>query len=274
MGAAPAGEPGEAWGYRAAAAGGRGRSGSARAQLEFGPAADPSRPSRSLPSSATPTPTAGRSSTPRVDERRQPYRGPVPNRLSARITTRAAASWSAATLDRPAGEQVVVLAPRPGRLLAGARRRRRRRAAAGRRRSARRRRWPANRASARWRSRPSTRPARPGCCSGRRGARSPTAIVHWDGSEWRTRAGRSAGRLRRHLPDPRDRRDRARQRLGARRGRRPDAEPLAGPARAHLDARKARSGSSGRWPEPRSPSANARRRRSPARPRSAARRSR
>ena len=143
----------------------------------------------------------------------------------------------------PAGEQVVVLDHDPGGDWRALRAAAADGPAAGRRRSGRRRRSPTNRASARSPSPPSTRAARTGLFfAPDRAARSPTAIVHFDGDGMEARAGRAAGRLGDALPHPRDRRDRARQRLGARRSRRPALDRSRRPARAHLDPGRAALG--------------------------------
>jgi hypothetical protein len=113
MGAAPGGEPGEAWGYRQLPlavgevhVGSRG--------LDFGPQLDPAQPDPQL---AFLRHTDGNGwqvfETP-VDESGQPYRGPVPNRLSARITHDGGGVLVGRDLRRPVAEQVVVLAHDPG----------------------------------------------------------------------------------------------------------------------------------------------------------------
>ena len=120
-GRAPRGEPGEAWGYRQLplAVGERpGRH--PRARLRPGRQSGPARSAARLPAPHRRQRLAGlRHPGRRV---RQPYRGPIPNRLSARITREGGGVLVGRDLRRPVGEQVVVLAPRPGRRLARARR--------------------------------------------------------------------------------------------------------------------------------------------------------
>ncbi len=186
MGAAPGGEPGEAWGYRQLPLSvGEVRVGTRELLLRR----DAGRhPTRSSPSCATPTRPAGRSSTPPWTRAGSPTAGRTRQpALGADHPGAAAASWSAATSSRPGGEQLVVLHPRPGRQLAGARGAAARGLAAGRRRTDRPRASPTTRARARSRSPPSTRPAAPACSSARKGAPLADGIVHFDGSEWRKR---------------------------------------------------------------------------------------
>ncbi len=113
MGAAPDGEPGEAWGYRSLpldVAGAR----AGNRQLEFGAPANPAQPAPQL-AFLLHTDAIGWLvfDTP-VDELGNPYRGPVPNRLSARITREGGGVLVGRDLNRPSGEQVVVLAHDPG----------------------------------------------------------------------------------------------------------------------------------------------------------------
>jgi hypothetical protein len=113
MGAAPAGEQGEAWGYRQLPlAVGDVRVGAR--QLAFGPQPDPAQPDPQL-AFLRHTDAAGWQvfDTP-VDESGHPYRGPVPNRLSARITPKGGGVLVGRDLHRPAGKGVVVLAHDPG----------------------------------------------------------------------------------------------------------------------------------------------------------------
>jgi hypothetical protein len=112
MGAAPGGEPGEAWGYRQLPlAVGAVRVGTR--QLAFGPTLG-SAPDPQL-AFLRHTDTSGWQvfDTP-VDEEGQPYRGPVPNRLSARITHDGGGILVGRDLDRPVGEQVIVIHHDPG----------------------------------------------------------------------------------------------------------------------------------------------------------------
>ncbi len=113
MGAAPGGQPGEAWGYRQLPlAVGDVHVGSRR--LQFGPIANPVQPEPQL---AFLRHTDGNGwqvfDTP-VDEAGHPYRGPLPNRLSARITRNGGGVLVGRDLRRPVGEQVVVLDHDPG----------------------------------------------------------------------------------------------------------------------------------------------------------------
>jgi hypothetical protein len=111
MGAAPAGEPGEAWGYRQLPlAVGRVRVGVR--DLAFGaavgPVADPQlsflRHTDASGWQVFDTPVDGG----------LPYRGPTPNRLSARITPEGGGVLVGRDTDRPVAEQLVVLFHDPG----------------------------------------------------------------------------------------------------------------------------------------------------------------
>jgi hypothetical protein len=113
MGAAPGGQPGEAWGYRRLPlAVGDVHVGSR--PLRFGPVADPAQPEPQL---AFLRHTDGNGwqvfDTP-VDETGNPYRGPLPNRLSARITRNGGGVLVGRDLRRAVGEQVVVIDHDPG----------------------------------------------------------------------------------------------------------------------------------------------------------------
>ncbi len=113
MGAAPGGEPGEAWGYRSLPLSvGAVRVGTR--QLEFGPPANPAVPDPQLVF-VRHTDAGGWQvfDTPRDAEGR-PYRGPFPNRLSARITREGGGVLVGRDTSRPPGEQVVVLHHEPG----------------------------------------------------------------------------------------------------------------------------------------------------------------
>ncbi len=113
MGAAPGGEPGEAWGYRQLPlAIGEVRVGTRK--LEFGPVVNAGLPDPQL-SFVRHTEANGWQvfDTP-VDESGHPYRGPVPNRLSARITHAGGGVLVGRDLRRPVGEQLVVLHRDPG----------------------------------------------------------------------------------------------------------------------------------------------------------------
>jgi hypothetical protein len=113
MGAAPAGEPGEAWGYRSLpSAVGAVRVGTR--SLEYGPAVGAA-PDPQL-AFVRHTDAGGWQvfDTPR-DELGNPYRGPTAvNRLSARITPRGGGALVGRDTSRPVGEQVVVIHREPG----------------------------------------------------------------------------------------------------------------------------------------------------------------
>lgn len=113
MGAAPGGEPGEAWGYRSLPlAVGAVRVGTR--QLEFGPPANPAAPDPQLVFVRHTDAGGWRVfDTPR-DRNGNPYRGPFPNRLSARITREGGGVLVGRDTNRPVGEQVVVLHHEPG----------------------------------------------------------------------------------------------------------------------------------------------------------------
>ena len=179
-----------------------------------------------------------------------PYRGPCPNRLSARITprrrrrarrprhrrARRASRWSCSRHDPGGAWRALPTPPR-------------RRAAAGRRRSARPRRSPASRGRARSPSRPSTRAASTGLFFaphgplGRRRAIAPLR---------RRRAGR-ASRSRSPAGSEAElpRSSRSTRPGSATPGRWPKpttgARPLGRPAASAPSTPAARSGSSGRW---------------------------
>ncbi|HEU4737438.1 MAG TPA: hypothetical protein VFS48_10490, partial [Solirubrobacterales bacterium] len=108
MGAAPAGEPGEAWGYRQLPLSvGEVRVGAT--PLDFGSPASPSQPEPQLAFVRYTEATGWQVyRTPR-DESGQPYRGPFPNRLSARITREGGGVLVGRDTSRPVGQQVVVL---------------------------------------------------------------------------------------------------------------------------------------------------------------------
>jgi hypothetical protein len=113
MGAAPGGEQGEAWGFRQLplAVGGV-RVGSR--QLAFGPVADPAQPDPQLAFLRHTEASGWQVFDTPVDESGQPYRGPIPNRLSARITRDGGGVLAGRDLRRPAAAQVVVLDHDPG----------------------------------------------------------------------------------------------------------------------------------------------------------------
>ncbi len=113
MGAAPQGATGEAWAYRELPL----TVGSVRAggqPLQFGPVANPLQPQPQLAFLRHTNATGWQVfETPR-DEQDQPYRGMVPNRLSARVTPRGGGVLAGRDLTRPVGNQVVVLHRDPG----------------------------------------------------------------------------------------------------------------------------------------------------------------
>jgi hypothetical protein len=112
IGAAPAGEQGEAWAYRQLPLAVGGAEVGSRA-IPFGP-----------PLSAGPRPqlaflrhtdaTGWQVFETPLDAAGNPYRGPVPNRLSARVTREGGGVLVGRDATRPSGEQVVVLAHDPG----------------------------------------------------------------------------------------------------------------------------------------------------------------
>jgi hypothetical protein len=113
MGAAPAGVPGEAWGYRQLPL----TVGSVKVgtrQLAFGPASDPIQPELQLAFLRYDEVAGWRVFETPVDENGNPYRGPRPNRLSARITPRGGGVLVGRDPERQAGQQVVVLHHEPG----------------------------------------------------------------------------------------------------------------------------------------------------------------
>ena len=112
MGAAPGGEAGEVWGYR--------RLPLAVGEVRVG--GNPL-PVRAVTGGAPGPPLAFLRHTDSagwrvfdipVDESGQPYRGPTPNRLSARTTHAGGGVLVGRDLARPSGEQVVVLVHDPG----------------------------------------------------------------------------------------------------------------------------------------------------------------
>ncbi len=113
MGAAPGGEPGEAWGYRQLPLSVGGVKVGTR-ELAFGPFLNPAQPDAQL-AFLRHTESSGWQvfETP-VDESGNPYRGPIPNRLSARITHAGGGVLVGRDLHREVGEQLVVLHHDPG----------------------------------------------------------------------------------------------------------------------------------------------------------------
>jgi hypothetical protein len=113
MGASPGGEPGEAWGYRQLPVAVGGAKVGTR-PLDFGPIANPAQPDPQLAFMRYTDASGWQVFDTPVDEGGQPYRGPVPNRLSARTTHDGGGVLVGRDLRRPAGEQVVVLHHDPG----------------------------------------------------------------------------------------------------------------------------------------------------------------
>lgn len=113
MGAAPGGEPGEAWGYRSLPlAVGEVTVGSRK--LPFGPAANPATPDQQLVFMRHTDASGWQVFETPQDVNGNPYRGPFPNRLSARITPEGGGVLVGRDTSRPVGEQVVVLRHDPG----------------------------------------------------------------------------------------------------------------------------------------------------------------
>ena len=118
MGAAPGGRAGRGLGLPAAAAGRRRASAAATGQLALRRRRRTRQPEPQLAFLRYTDATGWQVFETPVDEHGNPYRGPVPNRLSARITPRGGGVLVGRDPSRPVGDQVVVLAPRPGRPLA------------------------------------------------------------------------------------------------------------------------------------------------------------
>lgn len=113
MGAAPGGEPGEVWGYRSLPlAVGEVTVGTRR--LPFGPAANPAVPDQQLVFVRHTDASGWQVYETPQDVNGNPYRGPFPNRLSARITPEGGGMLVGRDTSRPVGEQVVVLRHDPG----------------------------------------------------------------------------------------------------------------------------------------------------------------
>ncbi|HYJ21797.1 MAG TPA: hypothetical protein VEW07_07235, partial [Solirubrobacterales bacterium] len=113
MGAAPAGQPGEAWGYRqlplsvsAAEVGSR--------QISFGPPLEANSPRAQLAFLRYTDGSGWQIYETPVDASGNPYRGPSPNRLSARITREGGGVLVGRDPTRPTAEQTVVLHHDPG----------------------------------------------------------------------------------------------------------------------------------------------------------------
>jgi hypothetical protein len=113
MGAAPGGAAGEAWGYRSLPlAVGAVRVGTR--QLQFGQPANPAVPDPQLVFLRHTDATGWQVFDTPKDINGNPYRGPFPNRLSARITPKGGGVLVGRDTNRPVGEQVVVLRHEPG----------------------------------------------------------------------------------------------------------------------------------------------------------------
>ncbi len=113
IGAAPAGEPGEAWGYRqlplavaAAEVGSR--------AIPFGPPLEAANPRPQLAFLRHTDASGWQVYETPLDAAGNPYRGPSPNRLSARITREGGGVLVGRDPTRPVSEQLVVLAHDPG----------------------------------------------------------------------------------------------------------------------------------------------------------------
>ncbi|HEY6729899.1 MAG TPA: hypothetical protein VI039_02620, partial [Solirubrobacterales bacterium] len=113
MGSAPGGASGEAWAYRSLPLS-VGEVTVGTRKLQFGPAANPAAPDQQLVFLRH-TDAGGWQvfETPQ-DVNGNPYRGPFPNRLSARITPDGGGILVGRDTSRPVGEQVVVLRHDPG----------------------------------------------------------------------------------------------------------------------------------------------------------------
>lgn len=113
MGAAPGGEAGEAWGYRSLPLA-VGAVWVGTRQLQFGPPANPTVPDPQLVFLRHTDATGWQVFDTPKDVDGNPYRGPFPNRLSARITHEGGGVLVGRDTSRPVGEQVVVLRHEPG----------------------------------------------------------------------------------------------------------------------------------------------------------------
>ncbi len=113
IGASPGGVAGEAWGYRQLPlAVGEVRVGARRLDTSPPPLAGP--PDPQLAFVRHTDATGWQVFDLPLDEAGQPYRGPVPNALSVRITHAGGGVLVGRDLNRPSGEQVVVIARDPG----------------------------------------------------------------------------------------------------------------------------------------------------------------
>jgi hypothetical protein len=113
IGAAPAGDPGEAWGYRqlplsvASAEVGSG-------PVPFGPPLEPGNPRPQLAFLRYTDASGWQVYATPVDLAGNPYRGPAPNRLSARLTREGGGVLVGRDATRPVSDQLVVLHHDPG----------------------------------------------------------------------------------------------------------------------------------------------------------------
>jgi hypothetical protein len=113
MGAAQAGVPGEAWGYRRLPLT-VGVVGAGAPETRFGPAGDPTRPDPQLVFLRHTDATGWRIAETPLSADGQPYRGFFPNRLSTRVTAHGGGVLVGRDPRRPAGAQLVVLRRNPG----------------------------------------------------------------------------------------------------------------------------------------------------------------
>jgi hypothetical protein len=113
MGSAPAGQAGEAWGYRQLPADVGAVEVGSKA-LSFGPPLEPSNPGRQLAFLRYTDASGWQIFQTPVAPTGQPYRGPVPDPQSVRITREGGGVLVGRDASRPANDQVVVLAHDPG----------------------------------------------------------------------------------------------------------------------------------------------------------------
>jgi hypothetical protein len=113
MGSSPGGDPGEAWAYRELPLSVGSVSVESR-KLAFGPQPDPHGPEQQLVFLRHTDSSGWQVFDTPVDQSGNPYRGPNPNRLSARITREGGGVLVGRDANRPPEEQVVVLYHQPG----------------------------------------------------------------------------------------------------------------------------------------------------------------